>query len=250
MISFENVSFSYGSKSVLRDVTFSVQAQEKVAVLGGSGEGKTTILKLILGLVKADEGKIAIDGEDITSKTEKELRKVRSKFSIVFQEGALFDSLTVKENVAFCLREYTRMSEEEIEEKVRTMLRGVGMEDAMTLMPEELSGGMKRRVALIRSMAASEPEMFLYDEPTGGLDSVNADIVLKLMTDLSAEGKGFIMVTHEVMSAVRVSERFLFLKQGRLRFDGSGEELLALETPEIQTPVSHWQSCTELSRRA
>ena len=249
MISFENVSFSYGSKSVLRDVTFSIRAREKVAVLGGSGEGKTTILKLILGLVKADAGKIVIDGEDLAAKTEKELRRIRPKFSIVFQEGALFDSLSVKENVAFCLREYTRMSEKQIEDKVRTMLGRVGMEDAMGLMPEELSGGMKRRVALMRSMAAFEPEMFLYDEPTGGLDSVNADNVLKLMTDLSAEGKGFIMVTHEVMSAVRVSERFLFLKKGRLRFDGSGEELLALETPEIQTPVSHWQSCKELSKK-
>ncbi len=249
MIAFENVSFFYGSKTILRDVTFSVRAREKVAVLGGSGEGKTTVLRLMLGLVKPDAGKITVHGEDITAKTEKELRKVRHKFSIVFQEGALFDSLSVKENVAFCLREYTTMREEEIEEKVRAMLGRVNMEDAIDLMPEQLSGGMKRRVALMRSLAAFEPEMFLYDEPTAGLDSVNADIVLKLVMDLTAEGKGFIMVTHEVMSAVRVSERFLFLKEGRICFDGSGEELLALEAPEIQISVGQWQSCAELSKK-
>ena len=118
MIEFEKVSFSYGDRHVLRDVSFSMQAHERLAILGGSGEGKTTILKLILGLVDADSGKIIIEGDDITNKTEDELRQVRMKFSIVFQEGALFDSLDVKENVAFCLREYSKMSEEEIDRKV------------------------------------------------------------------------------------------------------------------------------------
>jgi phospholipid/cholesterol/gamma-HCH transport system ATP-binding protein len=163
MIAFHRVTFSYGSRPVLKEITFSVNTDEKIAILGGSGEGKTTILKLILGLLRPDSGRIMIAGEDITNKTEDELRGIRKKFSIVFQEGALFDSLSVKENVAFCLREYTSLSEEEIDQKVRALLRRLGMEEAIDLMPEELSGGMHRRVAIMRSMAAFEPEMFLYD---------------------------------------------------------------------------------------
>jgi phospholipid/cholesterol/gamma-HCH transport system ATP-binding protein len=242
MIAFDRVTFSYGSRPVLNEITFSANAAEKIAILGGSGEGKTTILKLILGLLRPDSGRIMIDGEDISNKTEDELRGIRRKFSIVFQEGALFDSLTVKENVAFCLREYTTMPEEEIDQKVRALLRRVGMEDAVDLMPEELSGGMHRRVAIMRSMAAFEPEMFLYDEPTSGLDPVNAEIICRLISELSNHGKGFVMVTHSVLDAIRVSERFLLLENGRFVFDGSRDNLLRLSVPEIQVSVSAWRS--------
>ncbi len=246
MIDFQSVSFSYGSRPVLKEISFRIEGKEKVAILGGSGEGKTTVLKLILGLLRPDSGRILIDGEDITDRSEDELREIRIKFSIVFQDGALFDSLNVKENVAFCLREYTRMSEEEIDAKVRSLLARVGMEDALDLMPEELSGGMQRRVAIMRSLAAFEPEMFLYDEPTSGLDPVNADIIYKLMSELSEEGKGFIMVTHEVPAAARVSDRFLLLAQGRLVFDGNKEELLQFSAPEIQFYLKEWRKCFEL----
>jgi phospholipid/cholesterol/gamma-HCH transport system ATP-binding protein len=246
VIDFQNVSFSYGSRPVLKEISFRIEGKERVAILGGSGEGKTTVLKLILGLLRPDSGRILIGGEDITDRSEDELREIRIKFSIVFQDGALFDSLNVKENVAFCLREYTRMSEEEIDGKVRSLLARVGMEDAQDLMPEELSGGMQRRVAIMRSLAAFEPEMFLYDEPTSGLDPVNADIIYKLMIELSEEGKGFIMVTHEVPAAARVSDRFLLLSQGRLVFDGNKEELLKVSAPEIQFYVKEWRKCFEL----
>jgi len=246
MIEFDDVSFSYGSRPVLKNISFSVRANEKVAVLGGSGEGKTTILKLVLGLLKPDSGRILIRGEDITGKSEDELREFRMKFSIVFQEGALFDSLSVRENVAFCLREYTRMTEQEIEDKVRALLRRVGMEDAIDLMPEELSGGMQRRAALMRSLAAFEPEMFLYDEPTGGLDPVNADLVYQLIAELSNEERGFVMVTHEVRAAMRAAQRFLLLDKGRLIIDGSRENLLQLEVPEVQLSVREWGKCLEL----
>jgi phospholipid/cholesterol/gamma-HCH transport system ATP-binding protein len=242
MIAFDRVTFSYPSRPVLKEITFSVNTDEKVAVLGGSGEGKTTILKLILGLLRPDSGRIIIDGEDITNKAEDELRPIRKKFSIVFQEGALFDSLSVKENVAFCIREYTAMSEEEIDEKVRTLLRKVGMEEAMDLMPEELSGGMHRRVAIIRSLAAFEPEMFLYDEPTSGLDPVNADIIYRLISELSSHGRGFLMVTHAVLDAIKVSDRFLVVEKGRLIFDGDRQQLLRLPVPEIQVAVTDWRS--------
>jgi phospholipid/cholesterol/gamma-HCH transport system ATP-binding protein len=246
MIEFDHVSFSYGARTVLKDLTFSIGFEESVAVLGGSGEGKTTILKIILGLIRPDAGRVRIDGNDITARGEHDLREARMKFSIVFQEGALFDSLSVKENVAFCLREYTRLSEEEIEQKVRNILRTVGVESAMHLMPEELSGGMHRRVALARSIAAFEPKMFLYDEPTAGLDPINADNICRLIVDLSYDSRGFIVVTHKVTDALKVAERFMFLKHGELRFDGSGRELVSSEDPEIRQFMSELRFGSEV----
>jgi len=234
MIEFDNVHFAYGSRHVLRGVSFSVGVDERLAILGGSGDGKTTVLKLILGLLKPDSGRILVDGSDITQKTENELREERVKFSIVFQEGALFDSLSVKENIAFCLREYTHMSEQEIDRKVRELLGRVGLEGAMSLMPEELSGGMHRRVAIMRSMAAFEPKMLLYDEPTTGLDPVNADLICRLILDLSENGKGFIIVTHKIFDAIKVAQRFMFLKNGTIVFNGDKESLLRSPIPEIQ----------------
>jgi phospholipid/cholesterol/gamma-HCH transport system ATP-binding protein len=234
MILFDRVSFSYGQRRVLREVSFSIEPQERVAILGGSGEGKTTVLKLIVGLIRPDSGRILIDGDDITLKSEEDLREVRMKFSIVFQEGALFDSLNVKENVAFCMREYTKKSEEEIDRDVRSILRIVGVEHAIDLMPEELSGGMHRRVAIARSLAAFEPRMFLYDEPTSGLDPVNADMICKLILDLSSDGKGFIIVTHKVVDALKVSRRFMFLYSGMILFDGDREGLLRAQSEEIR----------------
>ncbi|MDO9351432.1 MAG: ATP-binding cassette domain-containing protein, partial [Deltaproteobacteria bacterium] len=207
---------------------------ERVAILGGSGDGKTTILKLIVGLLRPDSGKILIDGEDITEKTEDELRDIRIKFSMVIQDGALFDSLSVKENVAFPLREYARMTEEEIDQKVRELLRRVGLEEAIGHMPEELSGGMHRRVAIMRSMAAFQPKMFLYDEATTGLDPVSADVICKLILDISEQGGGFIIVTHKVFDAFRLANRFMFLKGGRIIFDGDRETLLGSTIPEIR----------------
>jgi phospholipid/cholesterol/gamma-HCH transport system ATP-binding protein len=205
-----------------------------VAILGESGEGKTTILKLIMGIIRPDRGSVFVDGEDITCKTEKELRPVRMKFSIVFQEGALFDSLNVKENVAFCLREYAALSEEEIDEKVRGLLRTVGVEHAMDLKPEELSGGMHRRVAIARSLAAAKPYMFLYDEPTSGLDPVNAENICNLILDLSKNGTGFLIVTHKIHDALKVANRFMFLKNGMIVFDGNRDALLSSPAPEIR----------------
>ncbi len=233
MIGFDRVSFSYGTQHVLREVSFSIPFNQRVAILGGSGDGKTTLLKLILGLLRPDSGRIIIGGEDITDKKEDELREIRTKFSIVFQEGALFDSLNVKENVAFGLREYTKMTEEEIDRKVRELLRKVGLEHAMELMPEELSGGMHRRVAIMRSMAAFDPSMFLYDEATTGLDPVNADIICRLILDLAKGEKGFIIVTHKVFDALRLAERFMFLKNGSIMLDGNKEQLMESSLPEI-----------------
>jgi len=245
MIVFDGVWFSYRAREVLKDISFSINARERLAILGESGEGKTTILRLILGLIRPDSGHVIIEGEDITNKTEDELRRVRRKFSIVFQEGALFDSLNVKENVAFCLREYTRMSEDEIDKKVRELLRIVGVEEAIELMPEELSGGMHRRVAIARSLAASEPSMFLYDEPTSGLDPINADNICRLILELSRNGTGFIIVTHKVFDAMKVADRFMFLHNGMMVFDGDRETLVHAPIPEIQSFIQELNSKTQ-----
>jgi len=234
MIEFDQVFFSYGQRSILNGLSFTIDESERVAILGGSGDGKTTILKLIIGLLRPDSGKILIDGEDIAEKTEVELRDIRIRFSMVFQDGALFDSLSVKENVAFPLREYTQLTEEEIDHKVRELLRRVGLEQAIGQMPEELSGGMHRRVAIMRAMAAFEPKMFLYDEATTGLDPVSADVICKLILDLSRQGSGFIIVTHKMFDAFRLANRFMFLKGGRIAFDGDKGKMLHSTIPEIE----------------
>jgi phospholipid/cholesterol/gamma-HCH transport system ATP-binding protein len=238
MILFDQVGFSYGTRQVLKDLSFSINFNERVAILGGSGDGKTTILKLVVGLLKPDSGRILIDGEDITQRSESELRQIRMKFSIVFQEGALFDSLNVKENVAFCLREHGVSSEREIEQKVRELLHRVGLEEAVYLMPEELSGGMHRRVAIMRSMAAFEPKMFLYDEPTTGLDPVSAEVICKLILDLSQSERGFIIVTHKIFDAMKLAERFMFLKGGSILLDGDRQALIQSTIPDIRVYVS------------
>ncbi len=240
MILFERVVLSYGTRSVLKSISFSIRADERVAVLGKSGEGKTTILRLIMGLIMPDEGRIFIDGEDITGWDEEALRETRMKFSIVFQEGALFDSLTVKENVAFCLREYTKMSEDEIGRAVSSLLARVGVGHAEDLMPEELSGGMHRRVAIARSLAAFEPKMFLYDEPTSGLDPVNADTICRLITDLSGDRRGLVIVTHKVSDAMKVADRVIFLNGGEILFDGNKEEFLHVSDEAIRQFVSEY----------
>jgi len=238
MIKFDRVSFSYGTRRILKDVTFSINADERVAILGESGGGKTTVLKLILGLIRPDAGGIIIDEMEINDKTEDELRPIRMKFGVVFQEGALFDSLSVKENVAFYLREYTRMSEEEINQKVKELLRMVGLEHAMEMIPEELSGGMHRRVAIARSLAAFESKMFLYDEPTAGLDPANSDIICGLIHDLSKNGKGFVIITQKVTDAIKVADRFMVLKEGMIIFDGQKEQFIRTTLPELRIFLS------------
>lgn len=224
MIEFQDVSLVYGDYTVLKDLNFKAAFHERIAIMGGSGEGKTSILKLILGLIRPDTGNITIDGSEINRMSETQLRDVRMNFSVVFQEGALFDSINVRENVAFCLREYSQMSEDEIEDVVRTMLKRLDIEDAIYLMPEELSGGMARRVAIARSLAGCKPRIMLYDEPTTGLDPLTADNICGLIKELSAgeprDRTGFIAVTHKVADAAKVAERFMYLKNGKIKFDG------------------------------
>jgi phospholipid/cholesterol/gamma-HCH transport system ATP-binding protein len=238
MIEFRSVEIAFNDKPVLSGVSVAVRFHEKVAILGSSGEGKTTILKLILGLLDPDSGSILVEGEDITRMNEAGLRGVRRNFSIVFQEGALFDSLSVRENVAFCLRERGELPDAVVETTVRDILRKVGIEDAIDLMPDTLSGGMQRRVAIARSLASCDPKMILYDEPTTGLDPLTADTICELMNGLSSgtppHRTGLIVVTHDVADAARVAERFLFLRNGRFIFDGDLAALRSAADPGMR----------------
>ncbi|MCS7215447.1 MAG: ATP-binding cassette domain-containing protein [Thermodesulfovibrio sp.] len=235
MIVFDNVWFSYGNREVLKGVSFSANFDERIAVMGESGEGKTTILKLILGLITPDRGKILIDGKDISSLSEDELIPIRRKFSIVFQEGALFDSLPVKENVAFFMREILKLPNEQIYKKVSELLSRVGVTDAEELMPEELSGGMHRRVAIARALAVGKTKMFLYDEPTAGLDPVNSERIMTLIKDLAdKENIGFMIITHVVYVAWQLCNRFIFIKDGKILFDGGKQELILTEISAVK----------------
>lgn len=239
MIEFANVSLSFNDNVVLDNVSFSARFHERIAILGGSGMGKTTVLRLILGLIRPDSGKILINGRDITVLSESELREPRMNFSMVFQEGALFDSLNVRENVAFCFREYSKLSEEEIEKRVRELLNVLGIEEAIDLMPEELSGGMQRRVAIARSLAGCAPKMVLYDEATTGLDPLTADNICGMIRELSKgdppDRIGFIIVTHKVTDATKVAERFIYLRNGKIVFDGDIEALKHTEDAELRS---------------
>lgn len=238
MIEFRNVTMTYNDHVVLNNVSFTADFFERIAILGGSGGGKTTILRLMLGLVRPGEGHIYIDGQDITVLSESQLRQPRMKFSIVFQEGALFDSKNVKENVAFWLREYSTYSEKEIDQRVRDLLKILGIEHAIHLMPEELSGGMQRRVAIARSLAGCEPKMMLYDEATTGLDPLTAGNICALIKELSSGEppyrRGFILVTHKVLDAARVADRYLYLENGTIAFDGDIESMKKTEDPELR----------------
>lgn len=248
-IEFHDVTMAYDDRVILDEVNFMVNPGETKIVMGGSGTGKSTILKLVLGLIKPQQGRILIDGDDVTSMSESELADVRKKIGMVFQDGALFDSLSVYENVGFRLFEQG-MPEAEIEETVRRMLRFVNLEHTMYMRPSELSGGMRRRVGIARALVGS-PKLILFDEPTAGLDPPTARTILELAMKLrDLEGVSSIFVTHRIedikllaSSFATINEggeiefrseqgnlclintRFIMLKEGKVIFHGTDEEL-------------------------
>ena len=224
-IAFEHVSKSFGSLQVLNDISFFVMPGETLCILGRSGVGKSVSLQLIMGFLRPDSGRILVSGEDITDFTEEQMQTVRRKVTMVFQNGALFDSLTVGENVAFPLREGRGLSDDQIEQIVRGLLEMVSVSEMYDLLPSDLSTGMKRSVAIARALAA-EPQAILYDEPTTMVDPLIArllgDLIQKLQNQLKLTS---IVVTHDMRFAERLADRVLFLHQGRAEFFGTMEEM-------------------------
>jgi len=235
MIEFRNVDYSIGEHRILTDVSFVVTRGETRVILGPSGSGKSTILRLLLGLVAPDSGSIHVDGEDITRCGEDRMRRIRQRMGMVFQQGALFDSMTIGENVGFSLFEHESGSEEEIEGTVRTYLTLVGLDpNLIDRMPDELSGGMQRRVAIARALGARDPEILLYDEPTTGLDPQSAERITDLIVRLrDTMGKTSIMVTHDIADAYKVGNRVALLDEGRVAFDGTAADLDSAQSPFI-----------------
>ena len=226
LIVFEGVTCAFEDQVVLDDVSFGVAPREVKVILGASGSGKTTILRLMLGFLKPDKGRIVIDGQEITGLDEPGLIQLRQKIGMVFQEGALFDSMTVGENVGYRLLEEGQLSEPEIEDRVRQLLSFVGLEEAIDMMPDELSGGMRRRVAIMRALAAVDAKLMLYDEPTTGLDPMTARTICDLIRRVrDAQDVTSVMVTHQMADAFRVGSRFMVIQEGRLIFEGNSDEL-------------------------
>ena len=224
-IAFENVSKSFGSLAVLSDINFHVMPGETLCILGRSGVGKSVSLQQIMGFLKPDSGRILVAGEDITDFTEQQMQSVRRKVTMVFQNGALFDSLTVGENVAFPLREGRGLDDDQIQQIVRGLLEMVGVAEMIDLLPSDLSTGMKRSVAIARALAA-EPEAILYDEPTTMVDPLIGKLLGNLISKLRNQlHLTSIVVTHDMRFAERLADRVLFLHQGRAEFFGTMEEM-------------------------
>ncbi len=238
-IEFRDVWLSFDEEPILKGISFTLRRGETKIILGRSGGGKSTIIKLVLGLLKPDSGQILIDGEDITEYSEVEMMPVRKKIGMVFQEGALFDSLSVYENVAYRLHEQN-IPEEEVEAEVRKMLRFVDLEDAIDKMPIELSGGMRRRVGIARALVGN-PKMVMFDEPTAGLDPPTSRTICELVVKLrDLEDVSSIFVTHEMNTLEFLcSEYATFDEQHEIVFEPEGESLCLLNTEIVMLRYGH-----------
>ena len=261
VIVFEDVSIAFESNSVLNGISFQLNRGETKAIFGIAGAGKSTILKLAMGLVKPDSGRIYVLGEDVTTMSEEALFELRRNIGIVFQESALFDSLTVRENVAFRLMEEHDVSDEEIERRVREALSFVELEHTVDMFPSELSGGMRRRVAIARAII-THPEILLYDSPTGGLDPVTSTTIIQLIVKQRDVFKtSSLLVTHRLQDAFimashyfdrntnemlplprgargEVPMTFLVLREGKIIFDGDAHELAHSKDEYIREYIS------------
>lgn len=234
MIRVEDLHKSFDGLEVLRGVSFQIERGEILALIGRSGYGKSVLLKHIAGLMRPDQGHIFIDGEDICCPRGKTLERLRSRFAFLFQNGALFDSLTVFENVAFPLREKTRLTDREIREKVLSELDQVGLAGAENKFPAEISGGMIKRAALARALVR-EPEIMLFDEPTTGLDPIIAHAILNLI-DSCHKRLNFtgIIVTHQIPTIFDIVQKVAMLYEGAIRLIGSPEEIVSSKDPVVK----------------
>ena len=234
MIEIKNLSKSFDAHKVLDHVNLTIKTGETMVIIGRSGCGKSVLLKHIIRLMRPDEGAVLIDGLEVGMLSGRELDQLRLKFGMLFQGAALFDSMTVFENVAFPLREHTTMSSEDIRQRVHECLQLVGLEQADELSPAELSGGMRKRAGLARALAMN-PEIVLYDEPTTGIDPIMGDIINDLIIALRDRLKvTSLVVTHDMRSAYKVADRIAMLYNGRIIEVGSVEEIHNSRNPIVQ----------------
>ncbi len=238
MIEIVDLHKSFGEKKVLQGVNLKVDKGETMVIIGQSGSGKSILIKHLIGLVVPDRGKIYVDGVEITGLGEEEIYGVRRKFAMLFQGAALFDSLTVLQNVSFGLERYTDHSPEEIKELASEALYRVGLRGVENLMPFELSGGMRKRVGLARAIAY-QPEIILYDEPSTGIDPIRADAINDLIIQMKNElNMTSIVITHDMTSTYKVADRVAMLYEGKIIANGPPEEIKGSENPVVQQFIS------------
>ncbi|MDR0292477.1 MAG: ABC transporter ATP-binding protein [Elusimicrobium sp.] len=235
MITITGLKKNFGHKQVLKGIDLTFKDGEIVSIIGGSGTGKSTLIKCVMRLIKPAEGKILIDGKDITFvEDEYKLSAVRRSMGYLFQEGALFDSLNVGENVAFGLQYLTDEKPADYKKIVKEKLALVGLKDIEHMRPSELSGGMKKRVALARVLAVS-PKYLLYDEPTSGLDPIMSDIISDLILELKNKlGQTSVVITHDIKSAYKISDRIVFLYDGKILMQGTPAEFKKSDNPYVR----------------
>jgi phospholipid/cholesterol/gamma-HCH transport system ATP-binding protein len=228
----------FGEQKVLDGITLHVPRGEILVIIGGSGTGKTVLLKHLIGLLRPDRGHIFVEGVDICHLRSWELKETRKKFGMLFQGAALFDSMTVGENVAFPLREHTRLKDKQIMARVRSRLAEVGLHGIEDKYPSELSGGMRKRVGLARAIAL-EPEIVLFDEPTTGLDPIMSDVINGLILNTQRKlGITFFIISHDVKGALKVAHRIAMLYEGRIIEEGTPEEILSSGNPMVRQFLS------------
>jgi phospholipid/cholesterol/gamma-HCH transport system ATP-binding protein len=234
MIEIKDVHKRFRDNQVLSGVDLTISKGETTVILGRSGCGKSVLLKLIMGLMKPDQGEILVNGDNVASMNDKQLSSLRQKFGMLFQASALFDSMTVDENVGLGLREHTKLPEEEIRKRVAEKLKMVGLSEVEDQKPAELSGGMRKRVGLARAIAM-DPDYVLYDEPTTGLDPIMADVIneliIRLRNSLSITS---IAVTHDIVSAYKIADRIAMLHEGKIIFVGTPEEVRKTDNPVVR----------------
>ena len=234
LIEFRGVKKAFGPKVVYRDLNLDIREREVITIIGGSGQGKSVMLKMLIGLLDVDAGHIYFDGQEISGYTENQYAPIRKRVAMLFQASALFDSLTTKENVAYGLREQLDMSELEISERVRESLTYVGLPGTEETWPADMSAGMKKRVSLARALAI-RPEVLLYDEPTTGLDPINVTRIADLIEHLNETvDVTSVVVTHDIDTALAISDRIAMIQDGFVIFSGTPDELLASEDRRVR----------------